>query len=137
VTGFSRSLVLRSDQSPLVAPFATAWTTTHQFAVSRTDWALSRGEIIFGARCGFTGELLKLGIVVSERTVSRYLAGRLRRPSQTSHTFLANHVGQFTCMSSVLSPYAAGDDVVDASARIVSLNSVVRPAVWVEGMRAN
>jgi len=29
------------------------------------------------------GELLKLGIVVSERTVSRYLRGRPRRPSQT------------------------------------------------------
>ena len=64
------------------------------------------------------GELLKLGIVVSERTVSRYLGGRSRRPSQTWHTFLANHLGQFTCMSSVLAPYAPGDDVVDASARV-------------------
>ena len=62
------------------------------------------------------GELLKLGIVVSERTVSRYLAKRPKRPSQTWHTFLANHLGQFTCMSSVLSPYAPGDDVVDAFA---------------------
>jgi hypothetical protein len=62
-------------------------------------------------------ELQKLGIVVSERTVSRYLAGRRRRPSPTWHTFLANHFGQFTYMSSVLSPHAPGDDVVDASAR--------------------
>jgi hypothetical protein len=38
---------------------------------------------------GIHGELRKLGIVVSERTVSRYLAGRPRRPSQTWHTFLA------------------------------------------------
>jgi Homeodomain-like domain len=38
------------------------------------------------------GELLKLGIVVSERTVSRYPAGRPRRPSQTWHTCLANHL---------------------------------------------
>jgi hypothetical protein len=63
------------------------------------------------------GELLKLGIVVSERTVSRYLRGRRRRPSQTWRTFLANHLGQFTCMSHVLSSYAPGDDVVDAFAR--------------------
>jgi hypothetical protein len=63
------------------------------------------------------GELLKLGIVVSERTVSRYLAGRPKRLSQTRRTFLANHFGQFTCMSSMLSPYAPGDDVVDAFTR--------------------
>jgi hypothetical protein len=63
------------------------------------------------------GELLKLGIVVSERTVSRYLQGRPRRPSQTWRTFLANHLGQFTFISPVLSPYASGDDVVDAFAR--------------------
>ena len=60
---------------------------------------------------------LKLGIVVSERTVSRYLTGRPKRPSQTWRTFLANHLGQFACMSSVLSTYAPADDVVDAFAR--------------------
>jgi hypothetical protein len=38
------------------------------------------------------GELLKLGIVVSERTVSRYLVGRPQRPSQTWRTFVANHL---------------------------------------------
>jgi hypothetical protein len=36
------------------------------------------------------GKLLKLGIAVSERTVSRYLAERLRAPSHTWRTFLAN-----------------------------------------------
>src|SRR5262245_34648012 len=66
------------------------------------------------------GELLKLGIVVSERTVSRYLRERPRRPSQTWRTFLANHLGQFTLMSQVLSPYASGDDVIDAFARTSS-----------------
>ena len=38
------------------------------------------------------GELLKLGIEVSERTVSRLLRHRRRPPSQTWRTFLANHV---------------------------------------------
>ena len=40
-------------------------------------------------------ELLKLGVVVSERTVSRYLRERPNRPSQTWRTFLANHLDQF------------------------------------------
>jgi hypothetical protein len=62
------------------------------------------------------GELLKLGIAVSERTVSRYLAGRLRAPSQTWRTFLANHLGQLTSISRVTSLYAPhGDDVVEES----------------------
>lgn len=50
------------------------------------------------------GELLKLGVVVSERTVSRYLRERPKRPSQTWRTFIANHVGQFEFDAQVLSP---------------------------------
>jgi homeodomain-containing protein len=62
------------------------------------------------------GELLKLGIVVSERTVSRYLTDRRRAPSQTWRTFFANHLGQFTYVSPETSLYAPGpDDVVDGS----------------------
>jgi len=38
------------------------------------------------------GELLKLGIDVAERTVSRLLPKRRTPPSQTWRTFLANHV---------------------------------------------
>lgn len=38
------------------------------------------------------GELLKLGIDVAERTVSRLLPKRLTPPSQTWRTFLTNHV---------------------------------------------
>jgi len=40
------------------------------------------------------GELQKLGIIVSERTVSRILRTIKRRPSQTWRTFLQNHVGE-------------------------------------------
>ena len=62
------------------------------------------------------GELLKLGIAVSERTVSRYLAGRLRAPSQTWRTFLANHLSQITSISQVTSLCAPGaNDVVEES----------------------
>jgi putative transposase len=38
------------------------------------------------------GELLKLGINVAERTVSRLMPKRRPRPSQTWRTFLVNHV---------------------------------------------
>jgi transposase InsO family protein len=38
------------------------------------------------------GELLKLGIEISERTVSRLLPKRRPKPSQAWRTFLANHV---------------------------------------------
>jgi hypothetical protein len=38
------------------------------------------------------GELLKLGIEVSERTVSRLLPRRRKPPSQTWRAFLNNHV---------------------------------------------
>lgn len=40
------------------------------------------------------GELLKLGITVSERTVSRILPTVKRPPSQTWKTFLKNHIGE-------------------------------------------
>lgn len=40
------------------------------------------------------GELLKLGIKVSERTVSRILRRVQRPPSQTWKTFLRNHLGE-------------------------------------------
>jgi putative transposase len=40
------------------------------------------------------GELLKLGFEISERTVSRLMPKKDRKPSQTWMTFLRNHVGQ-------------------------------------------
>ena len=44
------------------------------------------------------GELCKLGLDVSERTVSRLLAHRRRPPSHTRRTFLANHVAALVSM---------------------------------------
>ena len=40
------------------------------------------------------GELLKLGIEVSQATVAKYMAGQRKPPSQTWGTFLNNHVKQ-------------------------------------------
>jgi hypothetical protein len=62
------------------------------------------------------GELLKLGIAVSERTVSRYLAHRPRGRSQTWRTFLTNHVGDVVCNSAVASSDARNNDgVIDGN----------------------
>ncbi len=44
------------------------------------------------------GELLKLGITVSERTVSRVLRTVKRPPSQTWRTFLKNHIGEIVAV---------------------------------------
>jgi hypothetical protein len=63
-------------------------------------------------------ELLKLGITVSERTVSRYLPDRTRRPSQTWRTFLTNHFSDLTLPLSLASSGGRGeDDVVETRVR--------------------
>ena len=58
------------------------------------------------------GELLKLGIAISERTVSRYLHGRPTTRSQTWRTFLANHLGGQMVISPVMFAHAHDDDIV-------------------------
>jgi hypothetical protein len=58
------------------------------------------------------GELLKLGIAISERTVTRYLRGRPPRRSQTWRTFFANHLGDPTPTSPETFADARGDDIV-------------------------
>jgi hypothetical protein len=52
---------------------------------------MARANPLWGAP-RIHGELVKLGIDVAERTVSRLLPTRLTPPSQTWRTFLANHV---------------------------------------------
>jgi transposase InsO family protein len=54
------------------------------------------------------GELRKLGIAVSERTVSRLLRRCRRPPSQTWRTFLANHVASLVSMDFFTVPTLTG-----------------------------
>jgi len=62
------------------------------------------------------GELLKLGIAISERTVSRYLRGRPPTRSQTWRTFFANHLGGPMLTSPLMFADARDDDdVADSS----------------------
>ena len=46
--GHRRSVAPRSVRSPVVLPFATSWTTTHRFAVSRSNWAPGGRESAVG-----------------------------------------------------------------------------------------
>src|SRR5262249_11531748 len=58
---------------------------------------MATANSLWGAR-RIHGELRKIGMQVSERTVSRWLARLSRPPSQTWRTFLANHVAAFASM---------------------------------------
>ena len=52
------------------------------------------------------GELLKLGIDVSQATVAKYMPRHRRPPSQTWRTFLTNHVGQIAAADFFVVPTA-------------------------------
>jgi putative transposase len=52
------------------------------------------------------GELLKLGIDVSQATVAKYIGRRRQPPSQTWRTFLQNHVGQIVAADFFVVPTA-------------------------------
>ena len=57
------------------------------------------------------GELLKLGIDVAERTVSRLMPKRRPQPSQTWRTFLANHIPTWSRSTSSPCPPPASASV--------------------------
>jgi hypothetical protein len=52
------------------------------------------------------GELLKLGIDISERTVSRWMPKRRKPPSQTWRTFLDNHLKDLVSIDFLVVPTA-------------------------------
>jgi hypothetical protein len=52
------------------------------------------------------GEVLKLGVNVSQATVAKYMACPRRPPSQTWRTFLANHLDQIAAADFFVVPTA-------------------------------
>ena len=52
------------------------------------------------------GELMKLGINISERSVSRLMPRRRQPPLQTWHTFLANHLNEIASVDLFTVPTA-------------------------------
>ena len=83
------------------------------------------------------GELLKLGIEISEATVSKYLPRRRKPPSQTWRSFLENHVGSLVSVDFFVVPTVVFQVlfvfVVSAHdrRRILSINVTSSPsAAW-------
>jgi hypothetical protein len=79
-------------------------------------WRMATENCLWGAP-RIHGEFLKLGITISERTVSRYLRGRPTSRSQTWRTFFANHLGGQTHISPVMFADAHNEDIVVDSFR--------------------
>src|SRR4030095_15449059 len=52
------------------------------------------------------GELLKLGMEISQATVAKYLVRSVTPPSHSWRTFLANHVGQIVAAVFLVVPTA-------------------------------
>jgi putative transposase len=66
---------------------------------------MSRGNPLWGAP-RIHGELLKLGLDVSQATVAKYMGRRNKPPSQTWRTFLANHLRQIAAADFFVVPTA-------------------------------
>ena len=72
-------------------------TLIRQMAEANVGWGAPR----------IHGELIKLGIDISERSVSRFLLPKPRKPpSQTWRTFLDNHLGSMMSIDFLTVPTA-------------------------------
>jgi putative transposase len=68
---------------------------------------MSQANALWGAP-RIHGELLKMGIEVSQASVAKYMIRRRRPPSLTWRTFLANHVDQIMAADFFVVPTATG-----------------------------
>jgi putative transposase len=66
---------------------------------------ISQANMLWGAP-RIRGELLKLGVAVSQATVAKYMVHRRTPPTQTWRTFLANHVQQIAAADFFVVPTA-------------------------------
>jgi hypothetical protein len=93
----------------MLAPPLASREATHRFKCRDLIRRMAAENGLWGAP-RIHGELLKLGITISERTVSRCLGGRPITRSQSWRTFLANHfAGQ---ISPVMFAEADAEDIV-------------------------
>jgi hypothetical protein len=72
-------------------PSRTSWKAEHGSRGPRSDPEDERGERTLSAP-RIHGELLKLGIEVSQVTVAKYMVRHRKPPSQNWRTFLDNHL---------------------------------------------
>jgi putative transposase len=73
--------------------------------VRRLIWTMSQENSLWGAP-RIHGELLKLGLDVSQATVAKYMARPATPPSQSWRAFLANHVQQIAAADFFVVPTA-------------------------------
>ena len=73
--------------------------------VGRLIQAMSQANPLWGAP-RIHGELLKLGIDISQATVAKYMVRRRQPPSQTWRTFLRNHMEQLIAADFFVVPTA-------------------------------
>jgi putative transposase len=85
----------------------SSWPAQYQCRHSDARRANGRRESPLGAP-RIHGELRKVGIDVSERTVSRLLRRRRRPPSQTWRTFLTNHLTSLVSLDFFTVPTVTG-----------------------------
>jgi putative transposase len=87
------------------------------------------------------GELLKLGIEVSERTVSRLMPKRRKPPSQTWRAFLNNHVMDLVSMDFFTVPTATFRVIFvlvvlgHQRRRVIHFNVTQHPTAWWTGQQ--
>src|SRR5262245_14283897 len=98
---FSAGIAKGSSSSGLAGPGrpkvnAQFKALIKQMAQANTLWGAPR----------IHGELLKLGINISERTVSRLMPNNRKPPSQTWRTFLDNHFGELVSIDFLTVPTA-------------------------------
>ena len=74
-----------------------------KFKIERSAAADKHGESLWRAP-RIHGELLKLGIQVSQATVAKYMVRQRKPPSQTWRTFLENHVQQLVAIDFLVVP---------------------------------
>jgi putative transposase len=116
-TGWRTALVIVKPETVLGwhrQGFRLFWTWKSRRRVGRPTVPLevrtlirtmSRANPLWGAP-RIHGELLKLGIDVSQATVAKYMVRRRQPPSQTWRTFLANHMGQMMAADFFVVPTA-------------------------------
>ena len=91
--------------SALLALALEIWTALSRARGARADPEDEQGHPLWGAP-RIHGELLKLGIEISQATVGKYMARRLGPPSPTWRSFLRNHADGIAALDMFVVPSA-------------------------------
>jgi putative transposase len=94
------------DGAPIAPSSCSLIATVGQQTARMASWRGTGANVGWGAP-RIHGELLKLGIDIGERSVSRFMPVKPRKPpSQTWRTFLDNHVGSLASIDFFTVPTA-------------------------------